>query len=201
MKKPSYTYDQHITQRSTVHFLIGLLPRIKQWIIVELTRKRAIKKGAQIGKESVILKSLALHANFNLKIGNYSSIGSYKLDLRSPIKIGNHVIISNDCEIITTSHNIDTSEWSLKHYGIQIDDYVWIASNALILPSCRQIGYGAVIGAGSVVVRDVPPMSVIGGNPAQVLKYRKCVHDKLVTSSLLGCDLKNYWNTWINRKK
>ena len=134
-------------------------------------------------------------------IGDYSSIGSYKLDLRSPIRIGNHVIISNDSEIITTSHYIDSPEWEHKYYGIEIEDYVWIASNVLILPSCRKIGYGAVIGAGAVVVKDVPPMSVMGGNPAQCIKQRKCVHDKLVISSLLSGDLITYWKTWTNRKR
>ena len=110
-------------------------------------------------------------------------------------------IISNNSEIITTSHYIDSPEWEHKYYGIEIEDYVWIASNALILPSCRKIGYGAVIGAGAVVTKNVPPMSVMGGNPAQCIKMRKCVHEKLVISSLLSGDLKIYWETWINRKK
>ena len=126
---------------------------------------------------------------------------SYKIDLRSPVHIGNNVIISNDCEIITTSHYIDSPEWEHKYYGLEIEDYVWIASNVLILPSCRRIGKGAVIGAGSVVVKDVPPMAVMGGNPAQCLKTRKNIHSKLVIASLLSGDLKIYWNIWINRKK
>lgn len=164
-------------------------------------RRKAIRKGAKLGKNVIILKSLAKRANGNLIIGDNSSIGSYKIDLRSPITIGKNVIISNDSEIITTSHYIDSSEWEHKYYGIEIEDYVWIASNALILPSCRRIGYGAVIGAGAVVVKDVPAMSVMSGNPAKILKQRKCVHDKLVISSLLSGDLKIYWKTWFSRKK
>lgn len=58
-----------------------------------------------------------------------------------------------------------------------------------------------MIGAGAVVVKDVPPMAVVGGNPAKVIKQRECVHDKLVIPSLLSGDLKTYWNTWINRNK
>ena len=78
---------------------------------------------------------------------------------------------------------------------------MWIASNVLILPACRKIGYGAVIGAGTVVVKDVPPMAIMGGNPAKMIKERKCVHDKLVISSLLSGDLKLYWKTWMERRK
>lgn len=58
----------------------------------------------------------------------------------------------------------------------------------LILPSCRKIGYGAVIGSGSVVVKNVEPMSVVSGNPAKEFKKRKCVHTDLVVESLLGGD-------------
>lgn len=163
--------------------------------------KKAIRKGAQIGKGTIILKSLAKRANKNLYIGNNTSIGSYKIDLRSSVKIGNNVIISNDSEIITISHYIDSPEREHKHYGIEIEDYVWIASNVLILPSCRKIGYGAVIGAGSVVVKDVPSMSVVGGNPVCIIKQRSSVHSKLVIPSLLSGDLKIYWKIWMNTKK
>lgn len=199
--QPKTLYELNIKNRSFTRFLIGLLPRIRQWLIFSNNRRKAIRKGARLGKNVIILKSLAKRANSNLSIGDNSSIGSYKIDLRSPVTIGKNVIISNDSEIITTSHHIDSPEWEHKYYGIEIEDYVWIASNALILPSCRRIGYGAVIGAGSVVVKDVPAMSVMSGNPAKILKQRKCVHDKLVISSLLSGDLKIYWKTWFSRKK
>lgn len=194
-------YYKNIANRSLLRFIIGLYPRIKQWIRFEKARRKAIKSGSSIGKNVIILPELAKRANKNLKIGDNSSIGSYKLDTRSPIKIGKNVIISNDSEIITTSHYIDSPEWEHKNYGIEIEDYAWIASNVLILPSCRRIGYGAVIGAGAVVLKDVPPMAVVGGNPARIIKERKCVHDKLVIPSLLSGDLKIYWKTWMNRNK
>ena len=197
----SCIYYRRISQRSVAHFLAGLLPRLRMWCRYELARRKARRRGARIGRDSIIIGQLARRANRNLTVGDDTSIGSYKLDLRSPVKIGSHVIISNVSEIITTSHCIDSPEWEHKHYGIEIEDYVWIASNALILPSCRRIGRGAVIGAGAVVVRDVPPMCVMSGNPAKVLKQRKCVHDKLVIPSLLSGDLKLYWKVWMAGKK
>lgn len=194
-------YYNKIINRNLIHFVIGLIPRFKQWVKHNRSRRLARKKGAMIGDDSIILPDLVKKANTNLKIGDNTSIGSYKLDTRSPVIIGNNVIISDYSEIITTSHYVDSPEWEHKYYGIEIEDYVWIASNVLILPSCRKIGYGAVIGAGSVVVKDVEPMSIIGGNPAVHLRERKCVHDKLVIPSLLSGDLKIYWETWINKRK
>lgn len=194
-------YYKRISERTLFHFIKGLIPRIKCYYKYKKSKEIAIKKGAIIGDNSIILRSFAQRCNKNFELGDNSSIGSYKIDLRSPVKIGNNVIISNDSEIITTSHYIDSPEWEHKYYGIEIEDYVWIASNVLILPSCRKIGYGAVVGAGSVVVKDVPPMSVVAGNPARVIKQRECVHSKLVIPSLLSGDLKIYWKIWTSRKK
>lgn len=54
---------------------------------------------------------------------------------------------------------------------VVIGKYVWIGARATILPGVT-IGDGAVIGAGSVVTKDVPSCAVVGGNPAKVVKYR-----------------------------
>ena len=103
--------------------------------------------------------------------------------------------------IITTSHNIDSPDWEHKNYGIEIEDYVWLPTDVMVLPSCRKIGYGAVVGSGSVVVKNVEPMSVVSGNPAKEFKKRKCVHQDLVVESLLGGDFEIYKNTRKKRTK
>ena len=54
---------------------------------------------------------------------------------------------------------------------IIVEDDVWIATNALILSGVT-IGRGAIVAAGAVVVKDVPPYAIVGGNPAKILKYR-----------------------------
>jgi hypothetical protein len=55
---------------------------------------------------------------------------------------------------------------------LHVGDDAWIGANALILPGCGRIGRGAVIGAGSVVTRDVPDFAVVAGNPARVIRER-----------------------------
>lgn len=56
--------------------------------------------------------------------------------------------------------------------AIYIGDDSWIGANVSILPGCRRIGVGAVVGAGSVVTKDVPDFTVVAGNPARVLAPR-----------------------------
>lgn len=186
------TYCQAIQSRSRIRYLKGLL--IRWWTNLKYERARRIarRNGAAIGQAVVMPLSLARRANANLVVGDHVSIQTDRLDLRNPVHIGSHVIIGHETEIITTSHYIDSPDFEHKNYGITIDDYVWIPTRVLILPSCRHIGRGAVISSGSVVVRDVDSMSVVGGNPAQEFKRRQQVHTDLVVESLLGGDYVAY---------
>lgn len=169
-------YEKDITSRSYFRYLKGLLARWKQHFKYDRAVRIARKRGATVGENVVMPLSLAKAANSNLKIGDHVSIQTDKIDLRNPVTIGNHVIIGSETEIITTSHNIDSEEWEHKHYGLTIEDYVWIPTRVMILPSCRKIEMGGVISSGSVVVKNVEAMSVVGGNPAKEFKKRKCVH-------------------------
>ena len=185
-------YEKNIKGRSLFRYILGLIARWKQHFKYDKAVRIARKKGATIGENVVMPLSLAKAANSNLKIGDHVSIQTDKIDLRNPVTIGNHVIIGSETEIITTSHNIDSEEWEHKHYGLTIEDYVWIPPRVMILPSCRKIQYGGVISSGSVVVKNVESMSVVGGNPAKEFKKRKCVHKNLVVESLLGGDYYTY---------
>lgn len=55
--------------------------------------------------------------------------------------------------------------------NVIIDDFVWLGSNVIISGNVH-IGEGAIVAVGSVVVKDVPPYAIVGGNPAKVIKYR-----------------------------
>lgn len=70
-------YYQRIASRSFIRFAIGLYPRIMQYIKFWIYRRNAIKQGAVIGEDSIIIKELSKRANHNLTIGSNSSIGSF----------------------------------------------------------------------------------------------------------------------------
>ena len=87
------------------------------------------------------------------------------------IKIGTKVAISREALICTASHDISKPNRPLVTAPITICDGVWIGARAIVLPGVT-IGEGAIIAAGAVVTKDVEPWSVVGGNPAKVIKKR-----------------------------
>lgn len=183
------TYSDDISSRTFLRYWMGWGIRLLQNIKYMRARRIARRNGAKIGEGAIFSVDLARKMNANVVIGAHTSIQSDCLDTRNPLHIGEHAIIGHGTEIITTSHNIDSPEWERKDYGLVIEDYVWLPTKVLVLPSCRRIGRGAVASSGSVVVCNVGPMQVVGGNPAKLLKIRECLHSFLVVESLLGEDI------------
>ncbi len=88
------------------------------------------------------------------------------------ITIGNDVVLSARCMLIDASLNRDGfAATATRHYQnkpITIEDGVWVGAAAVILPGVT-IGRRSIIGAGSVVTRDVPPFTIVAGNPARAI--------------------------------
>lgn len=86
------------------------------------------------------------------------------------IEIGNGVLIGHSVVLATINHDLAPSQKRKNHYApIKIGNYVWIGSNATILPGVT-IGEWSVVAAGAVVSKDVPSYTVVGGVPAKILK-------------------------------
>jgi len=144
-------------------------------------RAKLIKAGAIICETSEIGVVKADGNKCNLTIGAHSFLGRVELALHDQITLGNNVCINDGVKLLSGSHNINDPSWKLIKKPIIIDDYVWVATNAIILPGVT-IGKGAVIGAGAVVSKDVEPFAVMIGNPAKSLlkkrekdfKYNPC---------------------------
>jgi acetyltransferase-like isoleucine patch superfamily enzyme len=150
-----------------------------------------------LGKKGIITigKNTALRCNLvidrdggEIHIGDNSYIGeNTKVWSSIFVKIGNNVSIAHNCNIFDNdTHPIDYLERrkdiyniifkgkrddysSLKKNSIIIDDDVWIGCNVIILKGVK-IGKGSIIAAGSVVVKDVPPWTMIAGNPSVIKK-------------------------------
>ncbi len=113
-----------------------------------------------------------------LKVGDYSNIGPYAyIGCSGNITIGNNVMISPRVSIYSENHNFDKPNELLKDQGVKrtycrIEDDCWIAANSVILAGVT-VGKGSVVAAGSVVTKDIPPYSIVAGNPARILKSRR----------------------------
>lgn len=161
------------------------------------TRVERDKKSIFIGADSMVGANFIFESNQgSIRIGERSYVaGGVNLIARSDILIGNDVTIAWGVYIYThDSHSLDWKErakdivkqnaefragnsifiankdWTVvKTAPIHINDKAWIGMNAIILKGVT-IGEGAIVGAGSVVTKDVPPWTVVAGNPARVVK-------------------------------
>jgi len=128
--------------------------------------------GMKISGWCSLNRSVSIFAPWNLEVGNALIGPGVVLYNKDKIKIGDAVIISQDAYLCTASHDITSPTMDLITKPIIIGDNVWIASRATILPGVT-IGEGAVVGCSAVVAKDVPPWSVVVGNPAQVAGKRE----------------------------
>ena len=111
---------------------------------------------------------------FHIEVGDHVFI-NYNctvLDV-GKVKIGDHVLIAPNVSIYTAGHPIHPETRKTGYeYGIPvtIGDHVWIGGNVVIVPGVT-IGENAVIGAGSVVTKDIPANAIVAGNPCKVIRY------------------------------
>jgi maltose O-acetyltransferase len=94
------------------------------------------------------------------------------LDGRSSIEIGDHVDIASEVMIYNSEHDVNDENFAAKDQPVVVKDYVFIGPRSIILPGVT-IGEGAVVAAGCVVTRDVPPYAIVGGVPGKVIGERK----------------------------
>lgn len=129
--------------------------------------------GMKIGKGSVIHMYARFYNPRNIEIGKDTIVGEFAvLDGRDKLKIGNHVDIASQVMIYNAEHDINDPYFLAKTEPVIIEDYVFIGPRAIILPGVK-IGKGAVVAAGAVVTKDVPPFAIVGGVPAKIIGERK----------------------------
>lgn len=146
---------------------------IKRWYYTSIAKIKAQDYGK------------GLHVNNKSRWGNHVSFGNnchfngMAVLGNGEVKFGNNFHSGEDCMIITQNHNYEGSEIPydstyISKY-ITIEDNVWFGNRVLVVGNVK-IGEGAIIAAGSVVVKDIPKYAIAGGNPAKVIKYRDIKH-------------------------
>jgi len=141
----------------------------------------------------------------------YGNIYVLKHNDKMKLFIGNYCSIApNVCFILESEHNIhnlSTYPFRSKILGlgkeagsngdILIGDDVWIGYGSVILSGCK-IGQGAIVAAGSIVTKDVPPYAIVGGNPAKIIRYRFSTE---VISRLMDFDFSTIDKDFVERNE
>lgn len=146
----------------------------------------ALHKNISIGDNSTFGRGTVFWAPNNIKIGNNVYIGKY-CTLQADIEMGNNIDIANNVGLIGKyDHDFSKVGFSIKdapwigdksydfkgkNKKIIVEDDVWIGYGAIIVTGVK-IHRGAIVAAGSVVTHDVPPYTIVGGNPSRVLGQR-----------------------------
>ena len=137
------------------------------------------KGGTHLCKKLVVEKGAYFGSGKNFTVGNEVGLGKNFKSLNRIVTIDDYLMMGEEVLFLGAGHNIDRTDIPMSHQGskaptpLHIAGDVWIGARAIILPGCKRIGHGVVIGAGSVVTKDVPDWAIVGGNPARVIRYRK----------------------------
>ena len=192
-------YRKYITNRKIKHYCnIASQSILQKGFSLRLDNPKQNKKYLTIGNNCIIGGNFIFESYEGIiNIGNHTYIGGSTFISRSSIEIGNNVTIAWGCTIYDhDSHSLDYKErrkditdelndirnrvsfiknknWNVVNTKpIKICDDVWIGMNCIILKGVT-IGEGAIIGAGSVVTKDIPAWTVVAGNPAKIIKNLK----------------------------
>ena len=135
--------------------------------------------GARVAPGVRIESSATFWAPWNLTVGENAWIGGgARLYCVDAVTIGANAVVSQEADVCTASHDLSSPAFELTHRPIAVGDGAWIAARAAVLPGVR-VGEGAVVGYGAVVTRDVPPWTVVAGNPAREVGKRILKDERL----------------------
>ena len=172
---------KNVTLRQAHHIQAG-----KNFILQDHCEVNGLSEKGLIFGDKVTIGSFAIirptniyggEPGIGLKMGNNSNIGPYAyIGCSGYIEIGNNVMISPRVSIYSENHNFTDTALPMIQQGVsrsfvKIEDDCWIAANSVILAGVT-IGRGSVVAAGSIVTKDVPPFSIVAGNPAKIIKSR-----------------------------
>lgn len=156
-----------------------MLGALTEWIGLRLARRRlkglyaslgAIGRNVRIGPDAIVHFPERVRLGSNVLVHN----GAH-FDAEGGIEIGDNFVSAEGLTILTSNHRYegDALPWDEEKVlrKVVVGENVWCGRRVMILPGVT-IGEGAIVGAGAVVTKDVEPLSIVGGNPARVIKRR-----------------------------
>lgn len=163
----------------------GLLARVSWYIVCEILFASSLPVpsrwkctllrwfGAQIGRGVVIKPRVRIKYPWRLRIGDHTWIGEGSwIDNLALVDIGSHACISQGVYFCTGSHDHRKRSFDLITAPIVVGDGAWVAAQTTLLQGVA-VGENALVAAASMVHKDVPPATIVGGNPAKPIRDRQ----------------------------
>ncbi len=170
--------SRHVTFRGCDRVNLGDFLRIDEGCSIDCF---PLAKGIEIDDETMLERNVVLSTgplpDARLKLGKRVSVGvGTVMVAHGGIEIGDRVMIGPLCYITAGSHvhdriDLPMVDQGLRGQGVRIEDDVWIGAGVIVLDKVT-IHKGAIIGAGAVVTRDVPPRAIVAGVPARAMRER-----------------------------
>jgi acetyltransferase-like isoleucine patch superfamily enzyme len=168
-------FGRSVTLRCPAHISIGARVMIDDYVVLDA---KGVTSSIELGDQILLGRHCILSCNeAMIRIGNFVSIGPFCFFAsKSHITIGSNVSIGSGTHLMAAGHAYDVPDIPIIRQqrlskGIVLDDGVWIGSGSKILDGVT-IGRDSIVGAGSVVSKDVPAWSIVLGNPARVVQKR-----------------------------
>ncbi len=165
MTQRASSFTSHLTAQA---YFLGLaaVNTLHGWLPFWLRPALYKVCGFDIARSATLQGGIRFFHIGRLTVGESSLInrGVY-LDNRGGLTIGSQVSIAHDARIYTLGHEIHGGTFADKPNPVRIDDYAVIFAGAMVMPGVH-LGTGAVVMAGAVVTKSVPPYRIVGGNPA-----------------------------------
>ncbi len=152
--------------------LMDILPQCLRKIIFKMTLESFSGRGTTIDYKTYIryTSKVSIGAGTTINRGCRFYGSFHNKDVR--IRIGDHVAVAPEVSFLAAGHDYTSLSLPDTAGSITVEDYAWIGARSVILQGVT-VGEGAVVAAGTVVTKDVPPYSIVAGVPARVIKKRE----------------------------
>ena len=155
-------------------FFKGLARSLRRWRFSSAARRIAASCGRDLRVNSPCRFTRFCRFGNNCNFNGMTVLGG------GEVTFGDNFHSGENCRIITQNHNFDHGtaipyDRTKIKKKIVICDNVWLGDSVIIVGNVT-IGEGAIVGAGAVVTKDVPPGAIVGGNPARLIRYRDMEH-------------------------
>ncbi len=175
--------------KSSVKILVWVRRHVTNVKLCRWLEKKIAQLDGSYYYSSVIRELYKELHGLEIGYGTYGGCWNNSAMWWSNIKIGRYCSFAGQVSLfpcnhpmnLFTTHPITYDKWCAgaskeRHFAdepsLRVGHGVWFGSNSVVLSGCKTIGNGAVIGAGAVVTKNVPPYAVVVGNPAKILRYR-----------------------------